>query len=91
MLGLTDRVDPRPLAVTRIALGVATLLTAGELWLTFNRIVDGAARVPVPGWPMPFSEAWLAMWLGFTVVAAIALIAGACSRTAAAAVARAQL
>jgi hypothetical protein len=81
---LTALVDSRPIAAVRIGVGLAALLTALELRAVFERILDGATRVAVPGWPLPLTDAFVTAWLVVICVAAVALALGAWSRIAAA-------
>jgi len=80
----TARVDPRPLAVARIGVGLATLVTVVEGAVFLARIHAGLIAVPVFGWwPEPTPPAVLGL-LVVGVTAALALTVGLRPRAAAA-------
>ena len=67
---LDQRVDPRPVAALRIALGVAVVSNTLEVSVVLQRIVDGGFRVPVVDW-MPAPTA-----LAVQVSAVLGVLAG---------------
>jgi len=79
----TARTDPRPLAVARIGVGLATLVTVVEGVLFLNRIHAGLIAVPVfRWWPAPTPSGLLVL-LAVGVAAALALTVGLRARAAA--------
>lgn len=64
------RVPPRPIAVVRVALGIAMVSNALEVSVILQRIVDGRIRIPVFAWsPHPTAVA-------VNVLAILGVIAG---------------
>lgn len=70
---LTDiHVDPRPIAVTRIALGIATIFNAAEMFVLLGQIAGGKVAMPVLSWiPQPST---LAVY-GYVVLASLTGVA----------------
>lgn len=83
---LNAMVDARPIAITRIMVGTAALVLAGEVFSILSRIVEGRAQVPLL-LPLPMTQAAVTVWFALSVGAALMLIVGFMSRFAAASVA----
>ena len=80
---ITERTDPRPIAVVRIALGVAVASNALETSVVLQRVVDGSIRVPVLDWlPAPTGFA-VQLCAALGVLAGVALATGFFARGAA--------
>lgn len=70
------RTDPRPVAIARIGLGIATILNAVEAYQILAGIADGRLGMPVlPGAPSP-TIPWLTVVSILAVGAALAVTAG---------------
>jgi hypothetical protein len=68
--------DPRPVAVARIGLGLATVLNAWEMCQLLGRIASGAVALPVLSWmPAPTSLTVNAYFI-VAVAAGLALLLG---------------
>jgi hypothetical protein len=73
---ITERTDPRPIAIVRIALGVAVVSNALETSVVLQRVVDGRIRVPVlESLPAPTSFA-VQLCAALGVLAGVALAVG---------------
>lgn len=74
---LTDiQCDPRPIAVARIGLGLATIFNAGEMFALLTQIAGGKLGLPVhPLIPHPSEPAVLA-YLVLSVLAGLAITVG---------------
>ena len=81
---LTDvMVDPRPVAVARIGLGLATLVNSIEIFSVLTAVAGGKVTRPVVDWvPAPTPGAVLC-YLAVATVAGVAIVAGWRTRTAA--------
>jgi hypothetical protein len=80
---ITERVDPRPIAIVRIALGMAVISNALEAAVALQRVVDGRIRVPVLVWlPAPTGLA-VQLCAALGVLAGVALAVGFFAGTAA--------
>lgn len=69
------RVDPRPIAVVRIGLGLALVSNALESWVILHR-VEERMRIPVVGWmPAPTGSA-IDVFVVLAVLAGVAVTVG---------------
>jgi Vitamin K-dependent gamma-carboxylase len=84
---LTTDTDPRPLAIARIAIGVASILIVMELWAVLTRVAGGRMPVPVLAHLPEVTSARVSVWFTLSLLAAVSLTLGYCSRTAAGALA----
>lgn len=73
---LSWRVDPRPVAVARIGLGVAGLITVLELYLRLAGLADGRLAMPLFDWAPPVTSTVAQGFLSIGVVATVAIIIG---------------
>lgn len=80
-------VGANALAITRVAVGVAALVTTLENSVTLNLIASGRIAIPFFGWFPPIGDHSIAVVLAVGIIGSIALIAGFRSRTAAGSVA----
>ena len=80
---LTKRVDPRPLALTRILVGVAALLMVREYHGVLDRIADGGLSVPAFGWSPDVTGDYVTLFGLIGSLSAVALILGLYGRVAA--------
>lgn len=70
------RADPRPVAIARIGVGIATMLNAVEAWDILQRIAGGRLATPViAGAPVP-SDPLLTLLLVLSFGAALAVTVG---------------
>jgi hypothetical protein len=69
------RTDPRPIALVRIALGMALLSNALEAWVILNR-ADELMRIPVLGWLPAPTDAAIDVFVVLAVLAGVALAVG---------------
>lgn len=77
---LTDiRVDPRPVALARIGLGIATVANAVEMHALLKGIANGKLHVPVFAAIPPPTEPAVGLYLAVAVVAGIAVAVGWCT------------
>jgi hypothetical protein len=75
-LVVSGRVDPRPVAVARIALGIALVSNALEASVLLQRVADGRIRVPVvDGLPAP-TDLTVQLFTIAAVLAGVALATG---------------
>lgn len=72
----------RPLAVTRITVGAAALITTLENFVTLNLIATGRIAIPFAGWLPPVNDRTVGIVLVLGIIGSIALITGFRSRTA---------
>ena len=79
------RVDPRPVAVVRIALGIALVSNALETSVLLQRIVDGRIRVPVAELLPAPTGVTVQLFTAAAVLAGVALATGFFAGPAAAA------
>ncbi|GAA1769975.1 HTTM domain-containing protein [Agromyces humatus] len=78
------RTDPRPIAVARIGIGIATVFNAVEAFEILQRIASGRLAVPIfEGMPI-LTTAWLVVGLLLAVAAGIAVTFGFMTSPAAA-------
>jgi hypothetical protein len=77
------RVGPRPIAVVRIALGLAIVSNALEVSVVLKRLVDGRIRVPVLPWLPAPTEVAVNASAAVAVLAGVALAIGYFAGTAA--------
>lgn len=68
--------DPRPVAVARIGLGIATILNTWEMYRLLGRIAAGALRMPLLGWLPAPTGLLVQAYLVVAVGAGLALLAG---------------
>jgi hypothetical protein len=80
---LSARVDARPLAVARVGIGIAGFLILLELRGTLMSVAAGRMAVPVLSWAPAVSWGLVAVWSSTGVVAAVTLVLGRHSRSAA--------
>ena len=74
---LTDiQVDPRPVALARIGLGVATVANAVEMHALLNGIANGKLRVPVFAAVPPPTELAVGLYLVVALAAGMAVVVG---------------
>jgi hypothetical protein len=70
------RTDPRPIAIARIGVGFATILTSIEVYEILAAIAGGRLAMPVlPGLPVP-TLPWLTVLIVITIGAAVAVTVG---------------
>jgi Vitamin K-dependent gamma-carboxylase len=70
------RTDPRPVAIARIGLGLATILTSIEAYEILAAISGGKLAMPVfPGIPAP-TLPWVVVLVVLTIAAALAVTVG---------------
>ena len=70
------RTDPRPVAIARIGVGLATILNSIEAYDILARIAGGGLAMPVfPGTPEP-TLPWLIVYVVLAVAAAVAVTLG---------------
>lgn len=68
--------DPRPIALVRIALGVALLINAVETSVLLSHLADGRLPVPVVEWLPAPTHALVSLYLAVAVLGAVAMVAG---------------
>jgi Vitamin K-dependent gamma-carboxylase len=83
VLTLRADADPRPLALARITIGLASLLIVTEVWALLSLVAGGRMAVPVIAGLPEVTQPRVNAWFALSLLAAIALILGYWSRTAA--------
>ncbi len=73
---MTARVDARPVAVLRIALGIALVSNALECSVLLQRVADGRIRGAVLEWLPAPSSLSIQLFLGLSVLAGVAVATG---------------
>lgn len=73
---LSLRVDPRPVALARIGLGLAGLINTLELYLALGGIADGRLARPLFDWVPPVTPNAVLVLMAIGVTATIAIICG---------------
>jgi hypothetical protein len=74
---VTDvRVDPRPVAIARIGLGLAVVISALEVSVILLNVAQGRLRFPVYAWLPAPTEAAVTVYLALAVSAGLALAVG---------------
>lgn len=76
MLTLTQRVDPRPIAIVRICLGLAGLINTLELFVINAGLSSGKLTVPYFGWVPPITPTATLVMMAIGVTATVMIIAG---------------
>lgn len=76
MLTLAHRVDPRPVAVARIGLGVAALLNTLELFVVLTGIASGKLAMPLAEWVPALTPTAVQVLMGLGVTATVMIIVG---------------
>lgn len=79
------RVDPRPVAVARIGLGIAALINTLELYFILSGLAAGKLAMPLFGWAPQVTPTVGLVALAVGVTAAVSLILGVGTSAAAAA------
>ena len=82
---LSRHMDPRPVAVARIGLGIAALINTLELYVVLSGIGAGKLAMPLVAWVPPVTETAALAFLALGTTAAVALVLGIGSSLAAAA------
>ena len=83
MRSLSTRVDPRPLAVARIGVGLSALLNVVDQVYTLRATTQGDVALPVSDWLPAVTGAGIAVYAMVALTAAIGLVVGVASRAAA--------
>jgi hypothetical protein len=82
---LSTQVDPRPLAVARIGVGLSAVLNVVDQVYTLRATTQGDVAFPLWGWLPAVSGVGIAAYAVVALSAALALVTGVASRAAAAA------
>lgn len=80
---LSRRVDPRPVAVARIGLGLAALLNTLELYVVLSGLAAGRLAMPPFHWVPAVSSIAATVVLAIGVTAAVSMVLGVGTRAAA--------
>lgn len=76
MLTVAHRVDPRPVAVARIGLGVAALLNTLELFVVLTAIASGKLAMPLAEWVPALTPTAVQVLMALGITATVMIIAG---------------
>lgn len=86
MRALSTRVDPRPLALARIGVGLSTLLNVVDHLYTLRATTQGDVAMPLWDWLPAVTSVGIAVYAMVALSAGTALVLGVAPRPAAAAV-----
>ncbi len=86
MRALTTGVDPRPLALARIGVGLSALLNVVDHLYTLRATTQGDVALPAAAWLPSVTSAGIAVYAVVALSGAVALVLGVAARAAAATV-----